>query len=149
MTRHAFFVLPSTMDEHVRKCVEAARRTIASVDVDPQNSVRATRVQVFDVTPGRHADTLRSRDAIALYRLLHRQRILVFAFSDVWVRTDPRRDNVDRKAISLKRFVEHKATFARIHKEADVSRMASIHEARCAGVACTGDDDPRVLPLHS
>jgi hypothetical protein len=149
MTAHAFLVLPSEIDEHVKRCVDAANDVIGSGTTDPLPSARATRVQVFDVAPGRNADTLSGRDAIALYRLLHVGRVVVLAFGEVWVRSDPRRDNVDRQAIPLRRFVQHKATFGRVHNEADVARVAADHTAWCASVACTGDDDPRVLPLHS
>jgi len=149
MTGSAFLVLPSKIDEHVQQCVDTARAMIPSGTGDPLPSARATRLQVFDVAPGRHADAVSGRDAIALYRQLHQTRVLVLAFGDIWVRTDPRRIGVDRAAIPLKRFVRHKAAFCRVHGVADIARASAEYATWCASVVCAGDDDARVLPLHS
>ena len=149
MTAPAFLVLPSRTDSYIENCITVARNTIPSGSSEPLPSARAQQVPVYDVSPGRHRDTLRGRDAFRLYKALHEGRVLVLAFGDIWVRTDPRRRAVDRAAIPLKRFVQHKSTFGLVHGPGDVARFVAAHATWSASERCTGDDDPRVLPLHS
>lgn len=98
---------------------------------------------------GRKVQMLEPQHAGALYRALHREAVLVLAFTTVWVRRDPRRDPPTRRAaLKLETFVEHKAIHRLIRADKDVDLAFNNYAAWCSGVHCTGEDDARVLPLH-
>jgi hypothetical protein len=92
---------------------------------------------------------LEPHHAGAIYRLLHRGPVLVVAFSSVWVRRDPRRDPPrKRAALRLETFVEHKGLHGLVRSDKHVDEIFDQYVAWSAQVNCTGENDPRVLPLH-
>jgi hypothetical protein len=89
-------------------------------------------------------------DAAEIYRLLHHGPTMVVAFTSVFVRRNPRSDPLTRKqAIPLSQYVAHKALFSLIHGRTDIPRTMAEFDAWRHTTACDGQDDPRVLPLHS
>jgi hypothetical protein len=87
--------------------------------------------------------------AAALYRALHREAVLVLAFTAIWIRRDPRRDRpVKRVAVKLETFVEHKAVHRLVRDDRAIGDAFDDYAAWCRSVHCSGEDDARVLPLH-
>jgi hypothetical protein len=141
-------IAPSTTDEHQERCLKAARRTLQGTDGHPPPTLRAQRTPVQGNGWGRYAELLQPRDAIAVYRRLHQEPVLVLAFDEVWVRRNPERNPPTRRAaIPLSRFVQYKASYGRVHRESDINRHVATYWRWVAAVACDGDDDARVLPL--
>lgn len=110
--------------------------------------LRATQAQVAGEPWNRPAQFLKPEDARLLYRLVHRQRVLVVSFSSVYVRRDPSRDPIVRRAaLELATFVEHKATHEFVRDPASAERYINEFAAD-RGIECGGENDPRCLPLH-
>lgn len=85
----------------------------------------------------------------AIYRALHRQSVLVLAFSTVWVRRDPRRDPpTKRAALKLETFVHHKSVYQTIRARRDVDQAFNDYSVWSGVEHCSGEADPRILPLH-
>ncbi len=93
---------------------------------------------------------LAPKDAELLYRLLHRGPVIVTAVTAVFVLRDPRSSSIREKhVIRLQDFVEHKACYALINGRTDVAALGPSFPGWRGVVRCDGQDDPRVLPLHS
>lgn len=89
-------------------------------------------------------------DAELLYRLLHHGSVMVTAVTAVFVLRDPRSSSIRQKhVVRLQEFVEHKACYALINGRTDVAALDATFSGWRAGVRCDGEDDPRVLPLHT
>jgi hypothetical protein len=113
-------------------------------------ALRATRAQVSGEPWNRPAQFLRPEDARLLYGLVHRRRILLVSFSDVYVRRDPSKEPVVRRsAMELGTFVEHKATHEFVRDAAAARRCIDDFATRHELIECEGEDDPRCLPLHA
>ena len=92
---------------------------------------------------------LSRRDASRLYGQMHRSRVLVCAFGTVLVRRNPARDPAaGREVLKLATFVSHKAPYQLVRGDEDVSIAFAEFEDWCAEQKCTGENDPRILPLH-
>jgi hypothetical protein len=93
---------------------------------------------------------LAPRDAELLYRLVHHGPVVVTAVTAVFVSRDPRSNPIREKhAIRLQDFVEHKACYVLINGRTDVAALGPAVAEWLGVVRCDGQDDPRVLPLHS
>lgn len=93
---------------------------------------------------------LAPRDAAEVYRLLHHGPVMVVAFTSAFIRRDPSGNPLTRKqALPLAQFVAHKAHFSLINGRPDIARALADFDAWRHTVACDGQDDPRILPLHT
>ena len=100
-------------------------------------------------SPERKVNVLRPDHASGVYSDLHRTRVLVLAFTAVLVRRDPSRDPpVRRAALTLEQFVAYKGTYGLIRGNSSVDESFDRFKAWRAQADCTGERDPRVLPLH-
>lgn len=141
-------VRPPNPAEEVTR-LETACRARAERDGLPIRVYSAQLVATRQEEWGRKVQMLEARHAGALYRALHRERVVVVAFTAVWVRRDPRRDPpVKRAALRLKTFVEHKALHGLVRDGKAVDELFDRYIDWCRAVRCTGENDPRVLPLH-
>lgn len=88
-------------------------------------------------------------DARTLYRSLHQWRLLVLTFTAIYVRRDPSRQPVERRAaLDLETFVEHKAAFHLVRAKGDIGPAVAQFCGLQSSLSCEGEDDPRCLPLH-
>ena len=113
-------------------------------------TLRSRPVHMRDDAPERKRQFLDGTDAHGLYRTLHREDVLILAFTAVFVRRDPSRDpGTRKKAIPLEAFVEHKAAYGLVRNDRDIPSHLDLFESvRQEPPACSGFDDPRVLPFH-
>lgn len=127
----------------------ARARGIASERGMPTHVCRAREERLSQV-PHRPVFVLDAGRAHALYRCLHRRRVLVFAFDRVIVPIDPSRKlTSERKATKLSTFVAHKASYSRASVPTDVVRAFQRFDEWVGGEpGCDGPQDPRALPLH-
>lgn len=110
---------------------------------------RAAKAKVAGEPWGRPIQFLAPRDALQLYKSLHRTVAIVLSFTQVYVRRDPSRHPVvRRKASTLAEFVAHKAVYGLVRGKTSVPGYLDRFIAWQAAVKCAGEDDPRVLPLH-
>ena len=79
----AVLAVPSRPDEHQRTCLRIAQKALRRVDQQPPPTIRSTRVPVRGNGWGRYAELIDPSDAIALYRRLHNEPILVLAFDEL------------------------------------------------------------------
>jgi len=146
----AIIVVPRSASDHVRGLLKLF---IA------QAQKAGLRIATFEVREIREVSEehwtkpvrlLAPNDAAEVYRLLHHGPVLVVAFTSAFVRRDPSSDPLTRKqALPLSRFVAHKAQFALINGRPGIPKALIEFEAWRQAVACEGQDDPRVLPLHT
>jgi hypothetical protein len=144
-----FAILPERSSPQIDEMLSAAR--ILTEERDWPLSVRRTkRVRVVGEGWERGVQLLSPTDASGLYRQIHRTPTLVLTFATVMVRRDPSRDPpVRRAALRLEQFVAYKAFFCLLRGHGDLARTVSGFDAWREAVHCDGEDDPRVLPLHT
>ncbi len=112
-------------------------------------SYRAEEGRLVGESPARPILLLKPLDAQRLYESLHLDHVLVLTFSTVWVRRDPSRDPPTRRsALKLETFVAHKSVYGLVLDAQKIDTLFRRHSALPTDVGCTGDNDPRVLPLH-
>jgi hypothetical protein len=93
---------------------------------------------------------LKPADAYALYQTLHRSSVLVLAFTALYVRRDPSTTPAARRHLfTLETFVQHKATFGLVRGKPDIGACFARFQQWSGSVSCSGENDPRILPLHS
>lgn len=110
---------------------------------------RAKSAQVAGEPWHGRVEFLEPPDAEQLYRLTHRDRVLVLGFGAIYVRRDPSRQPVVRRAaLTLDTFVAHKADYTLVRHDGGVRRALDEFIAAEGRINCAGDDDPRCLPLH-
>lgn len=141
-------IQPPAPSKPVVEAMRAARKQAAAAGFLPVT---------YPTAPGRLRGESVSRsihlldrvEATRLYESLHVTRVLVLAFHATYVRRDPRRDPPERRrALSLATFVDHKGLFGFAASAKDVQNHLARFEEWIDVVGCTGQDDPRALPLH-
>lgn len=143
-----FALLPQTSSGQVDELLAGARRLAADQGL-PLTVRRTRRVRVAGDGWERRVELITPQHAAGLYRELHRAPTLVLAFGSMFVRRDPSRDPpVRRAAIRLQEFVAYKASFSMIRGHNDVPRAFSEFSGWQDEVHCSGEADPRVLPLQ-
>lgn len=129
--------------------VKRARGAAAAVELPLIKAFRATRGTVAGERwhgPVQFLDPNAARD---LYNLAHRWRLLVLSFARIYVRRDPSRQPVVRRAaLDLGTFVLHKAEFELVRDRPALERLIPAFVQNRGSLSCTGEDDPRCLPLH-
>jgi hypothetical protein len=142
-------VRPNRESEELTSLVAAVRQAARQVSVPLIKTYRAERGNVIGERWHGPVQFLRPKDAYDLYRHLHRRRALVISFTEVHVRTDPSRDPVVRRAaLTLSKFVEHKADFALLRDQQAIQPTLQRFNRAIGTPRCDGEDDPRCLPLH-
>lgn len=142
-------VLPERDGEDIQRLVKAVRRKAGSAGLRVSKTFRAARVPVVGEPWTRPVEFLSVGDAHQLYKRLHREKVLVLTFTTVFVRRDPSRNPVVRReALRLDAFVAHKALFRLVRGDTSVDSALDRFLASSGSVSCTGEDDPRALPLH-
>ena len=133
------------LDRLIRELMDETRRLGLALVVLKARTTRADRdwkqkpVEVLDPA-----------DAERLYRLLHHGAVLVTAVTSIFVLRDPRLARVREKdVLRLEDFVEHKAGFLLVNGRTDVAALEATFLSWRTMVRCEGQDDPRVLPLHT
>ena len=126
---------------HAVKC--AAERGFAATVYAP------TVIQFRGESPQTTADALAPHDAASIYDAAHRHLVLVVTPSEVYVLRDPSSDPPTRRqTFPVGVFLAHKALHGIIATEHDVETLLE-HLARWPdSPGCTGENDPRLLPLH-
>lgn len=146
--QHIFVVRPHKESREVAAHVETCRARVEASSVR-LTTFRTERARLVGEAPERAVDLLGTDEAAGLYRALHRERVLVIAFSAVHVRRDPRRDPPARRAaMTLQTFVQHKAYFGMVRGAGETSALFQRYAGWCQEVQCEGELDPRALPLH-
>ena len=142
-------IRPERESAEVAELVVRARQTAEQTRL-PIKTFRARRESVVGEPWQRPVEFLEPIDARKLYRRLHRSRVLVLTFTRVYVRRDPSRQPVVRRAaLELGTFVEHKAAFELIRSKKALDAILIDFRAVGNTLRCTGEDDPRCLPLHA
>ena len=101
---------------------------------------------------GRALQLVARRDAIAIYRRMHRARVALLLLGQAMIPLDPsRKPRGARHCVTLEKYARYKAFFVR----ADPSQPGGTYlchlqrfAAWCQTVACDGENDPRCLPLY-
>jgi hypothetical protein len=76
--------------------------------------------------------------------------VLVLAFTAVFVRRDPSTmPPVRRHLLTLEAFVRHKSAFGLVRGKTDVEAVFQEFSTWRGSATCSGENDPRILPLHS
>lgn len=133
----------------IRDLVARAHRAARDADIQRIKTFRGKRALVIGEPWHGPVQFLEPTDAHELYRLVHRWRVLLLSFTSIYVRKDPRRQPVERRAaLELGTFVEHKAEFELVRSRAALEAVFEGFHNVGSGLSCTGDDDPRCLPLH-
>lgn len=132
--------------------IKRLRARVQAAALDAGASVRTFRAVRGDVAGEawqRPVQFLEPGHAYQLYKLLHRTRALVVAFTRIYVRRDPNRQPaVRREALELGDFLAHKAQFSLIRGDSSVDEALQRFAHWLNTVDCLGEDDPRSLPLH-
>jgi hypothetical protein len=141
-------IRPSRDPAEIRQLiVECERR--AAITGMVVKSYRADSGRLLGEAPERPVLLLKPLDAQQLYEWLHLDRVLIVTFNTVWVRRDPSRDPPTRRAaLKLATFAAHKSICGTVLALNDVTALFDRFVTWCGAVACTGDNDPRILPLH-
>lgn len=87
-------------------------------------------------------------DAAELYRSLHRNPSAVLQLTRASIRLDPTSGEGRRNLISLMRFVRYKSYWSDVDLGAPLGRVIDSCAEWFTGSWCSGDRDPRCLPLH-
>ncbi len=141
-------VRPAKEPEDVTALVAQATSIAKSLGVPIPKTYRAERGAVVGEPWHRPVQFLTPIDARRLYRSLHKQQTLVLSFTAVYVRRDPSRQPVERRAaLNLKDFVDHKASFALVRGNPDLKSIRAFSNG-VRSLSCEGEGDPRCLPLH-
>jgi hypothetical protein len=132
----------SSLREQVMRTVEA-RRWAAAV-----RRARQCRV-IGGKDDGRSHDLIEPNHAAEVYSVAHRSRVLVLSTGTCFVRRDPSANPSYRSdLVSIESFVRYKALFGMIRVSRDVERIVEEFSDWPDEGACSGPQDPRVLPLH-
>jgi hypothetical protein len=143
-----FLIRPSAESPEVRKHLAQAYQSADAAGI-ATTSYPTRRVRLRGESPENAFDVLSPEDAAALYRLAHRSRALVLVSAPTLVRRDPRGDPPTRRqTITLQTFVQHKALYGEVKQRNDIDAEFQRFNRWQQSVGCTGDNDPRVLPLH-
>ena len=148
-TGQLYVVRPAAESADTRQlfhaCLQEARAARLGVI-----TVRAETHRLLEGGGARRVDLISPADATGLYRALHRGPVAVLALGTTFVRRDPSRDPpVKRHAIALETFVAHKGRYTLIRPGVDLPHVLADFLRWGSEVHCTGEDDPRVLPLHA
>jgi len=123
-------VRPDRESADVRSLVTHARKTARHAGVPLAKTFRAQRGTVAGEWFAGPVQFLEPNDAQDLYRRMHRSRVLVLSFTRIYVRRDPSRQPVVRRAaLELGEFVDHKAEFALIRTPAELA--AALEQFCC------------------
>jgi hypothetical protein len=142
-------VRPEKESDQVAALAAEARAVAKEQGLPLLKTYRARRGAVTGEPWQRPVEFLGPSDARGLYRSLHQWRVLVLAFTAVYVRRDPSRQPIERRAaLDLETFVEHKAAFRLIRAADDISAAMTEFGTLESPLSCEGEDDPRCLPLH-
>lgn len=142
-------VLPERESPEVKGLARNVRTRANASGLDVVKTFRAKRGSVAGEEWVGPVQFLTPGDAHQLYKRVHRERLLVVAFTTIFVRRDPSRDPaVRREALELSSFVEHKAVYELVRGVPSVSEAFDRFAALRAKVACDGEGDARCLPLH-
>jgi hypothetical protein len=142
-------VLPERDTENIKRLVAAVRSRAQSDGLSRIKTFRARRGAVVGEPWKAPIEFLAPDDAHQLYKRLHRERVLVVAFTAIWVRRDPSKNPAVRKeAIQLADFVDHKAQFELVRGDSSVDLAFARYAEWASVTSCEGEDDPRCLPLH-
>ena len=105
----------------------------------------------FRVSTGRMVHLLEPRDAVALYKRVHRAHVATLRLSDAQLCTHPDRDFAldTRKVVSLAQYVLYKAYSVPLHDwNVDPASWIADFQRWSDSVECEGEHDPRCLPFH-
>lgn len=142
-------VRPTREPADVADRAASARKSAERLGLPLVKTFRARRGPVVGEAWHGPVQFLEPEDARELYRRLHRRHVLVLSFTSVFVRMNPRLHPLTRRAaLELGKFVEHKAEFDLIRDAATANRVIGHFTAGKSRLSCTGEDDPRCLPLH-
>jgi len=113
--------------------------------------VRTEGHSVVDAEHGfsKKIELLHPTDAIALYRLLHKNPVAVITASAVHVLRDPSGSRSRRNLRTLEDFVRYKGVIRLLRSSADIDSAFVAFDAYIPSVGCTGESDARILPFHS
>jgi len=142
-------VLPERESADVQSLSRGVQERALTVGIEVVKTFRARRGDVAGEAWTRPVQFLAPGDAHQLYRRLNRERLLVIAFTSVFVRRDPSRDPAVRKeALTIATFVEHKAHFELVRGKSSIAPTFHRFAASLDEAFCEGENDPRCLPLH-
>lgn len=144
----AIIIVPASPDLQVTRranqCdrdAQAAGFTVRTFKTDPE--------RLRDKPMSGEVDFLTPRDAFDLYEEVHQRAVIVFAYTRVLIRLNPSNRHVTRKQTrGLKQFVWHKAFYALINGVPQIAHAFARFDQWRGESRCTGEDDPRALPLH-
>jgi hypothetical protein len=141
-------VRPPREPSEIRALIKLSERRAASAGMTVK-SYRAEEGRLVGESAARPILLLRPLDAKHLYESLHRDRVLVLAFNTVWVRRNPSRDPPARRsALKVETFVAYKSVYGTVLDARSIEAHFGRYAAWARAVACSGDNDPRALPLH-
>ncbi len=141
-------IRPGRESAEIKALAATARREAQRAEIPLLKTFRSRRGTVAGEWFQGPIEFLEPQDAYDLYQRTHRWRVLVVSFTRVYVRRDPSRDPVVRRAaLELGSFVEHKAVNSLARSEAGLIETLQRFMAPTAPT-CAGEDDPRCLPLH-
>lgn len=113
--------------------------------------VRNIRPKSLGSLPGsgaRPAVVLEPTDAHAIYIEAHRSFVAVVQIAAASVLKNPRSRVTPRNTMTLERFVRYKAYFIVASPEHLIDGIVMVADKWVKAVGCSGDNDPRCLPLH-
>jgi len=148
---HAFIIRPDAKSESAEvKTLARLADARAQADGLRLTTLRTARLTMWEEGVGRKVDLLAPEDAHFLYDTLHRDEVLVLAFTRVYVRRNPQREPAARRAaLALETFVQHKAIYGLVRATMHVGQYLEGFATWVAATpGCRGIDDPRCLPLH-
>lgn len=87
-------------------------------------------------------------EAHDIYRAIHRQSVGVLLMGSAKVLLDPTGAAVPRNLVNLDAFVRYKAYFGRFGERHNLTTQLDQIREWSGGCFCTGERDPRCLPLH-
>jgi hypothetical protein len=146
--RRLVLVRPPSEPTEIKELIGMARARALNAGMLVK-SYRADSGRLVGVAPERPVLLLKPHDARQLYETLHTERVLVLAFNAVWVRRNPQRAPPElRAALPLSAFVAHKCVYQLTMDAQGLTAAFTEYDIWLQARSCTGDGDPRVLPLH-
>lgn len=141
-------VRPGRESTEIKRLAATARQEAERDAIPLLKTFRSQRGAVVGEWFHGPVEFLEPKDAHELYQRTHHSRVLVLTFTRVYVRRDPSRDPVVRRAaLELGEFVEHKAESSLVRSETGLAETIQRFST-AAYRAFAGEDDPRCLPLH-
>lgn len=147
--RQVWLIVPSRESHDQEALREETRRRAEALGL--KLVVRRAELCVVEGGPEAHRrfELLTPRDAGDLYYAAHRKSVLVLALMSCYVRLDPSENPTRRRHLRrLDSFVRYKASYGLARSIGDPKRLIDGFESWPDGDQCSGDHDPRALPLH-